>query len=322
MVREAEKAKARILDTPGNLIYPKNNAAVDGFEKGNDCLIETNCHDSAPKCNLNVTYHSSLLDEENMCVGNYIDETTRRKIGNGEYVDFVKLMPRDKLAEDDHRTEMVNRGGMSYWVPVADREMTTISSFIKWEQAFRVFSNIYTSFHPARAGELIQYNHIIHTASQSFSWENVYRYDREFRTHMSRHHLKHSWAVILQQAWSMFLKDRVNGTHSTTPYNSKHGNNQGNGGSARRHIFFDYNRGSCTFGKRCKFDHRCSFCNRYGHSSFNCRKAMKTGTISGGASIHNNLDSNDRWDRYEHNQQQSKNNNRNNNNHGGREKKN
>ena len=211
---------------------------------------------------------------------------------------------------------------MSYWVPVADREMTTISSFIKWEQAFRVSSNIYTSFHPARVGELIQYNHIIHTASQSFSWENVYRYDREFRTHMSRHHLNRSWAVILQQAWSMFLKDRVNGTHSTTPYNSKHGNNQGNGGSARRCICFDYNRGSCTFGKRCKFDHRCSFCNRYGHGSFSCRKAMKTGTISGGASIHNNLDSNDRWDRYEHNQQQSKNNNRNNNNHGGGDKKN
>ena len=84
MVCEAEKAKARILDTPGNLIYPKINAAIDGFEKGNDCLIETNCHNSAPNGNLNVTYHSSLLDEKYMCVGNYIDETTRRKIGNGE----------------------------------------------------------------------------------------------------------------------------------------------------------------------------------------------------------------------------------------------
>ena len=96
-----------------------------------------------------------------------------------EYVDFAKLIPKDKItAEEDHRMEMINKGGMSYWVPVANCETTTISGFGKWEQAFHVFSNIYTSFHPDRAGELIQYNHIIHMALQTFSWENVYRYDR------------------------------------------------------------------------------------------------------------------------------------------------
>ena len=76
---------------------------------------------------------------------------------------------------------MVNKGGLSYWVPVADHETTAISNYGKWEQAFRVFSNIYTSVHTNWAGELIQYHHIIHTASQAYSWENVYRYDKEFR---------------------------------------------------------------------------------------------------------------------------------------------
>ena len=153
--------------------------------------------------------------------------------------------------------EIVNRGGMSYWVPLADRDNVSINSFYKWEQAFRVYSNIYTYYHPERAGELIQYNHVIYTASQTYAWDNVYRYDREFRTHMNRHHLNRGWAVILQQAWSMYLKDRV-------PGNSFSGGSKGNG-SVRRKLCFDYNQGLCTFGKRCKFEHRCSFCNKFGH---------------------------------------------------------
>ena len=297
MIRDAEWARARIIDVPGK----------DQLNIGQD---------SSKLNNLEVTYHSSLLDKGYLLVGNYVDECTRQKVGNGEYVDFAKLMPRDRVADDDNRMEMVNRNGLSYWVPVADFELTAISNFSKWEQAFRVFSNIYTSYHPARAGELIQYNHIIHTASQTYIWDNVYRYDREFRIHMSKHHLNRSWAVILQQAWTMFLKDRLN----YTPNNSKHSNTQqGNGSnssnSARRKICFDFNRVSCSFGKRCKFEHRCSFCNKFGHGLLSCHKAQARG-MTGGSSApvnqfaSNNLDNSDHWNKYE--QQHAKNTNNNN----------
>ena len=57
------------------------------------------------------TYMSTLLDEDYLVVVNYVDEQTRQKIGNGEYIDFAKLMPKDKIGlEDDHCMEMVNRG--------------------------------------------------------------------------------------------------------------------------------------------------------------------------------------------------------------------
>ena len=190
LIRNAELSKTRIYDVKGNVID----------ENGKE---------------LNVVVHSALLDKDYLLVGSYVDEITRQKIGNGEYVDFSKLMPKDKIAgEEDHQMEMVNKGRMSYWLPVADREATTVSSYMKWEQAFRVFSNIYNDFHPHRASELIQYNHIIYTASQSFVWENVYKYDREFRLHIAKHHIHRSWGIILQQAWSMFLKDRVNHYHN------------------------------------------------------------------------------------------------------------
>ena len=238
MIRDTEKSRARIMDAPGNELI-----------------------------------HSSMIDEGYIVVGSHVDDTVKSKIANGEYIDFSKLIPKDRVSiEEDTRMEMINRGGMSYWVPVSERENTSISSFGKWEQAFRVFSNVYTAYHPSKAGKLIQYNHVIHTASQTFLWENVYKYDREFRIHMIKHHLRHSWAVILQQAWLIFLKDKV------TPNNNGHRQNghQGSGGPRRR-LCFDFNSGACSYGKRCKFDHRCSFCNKFGHGSYNCRKAMKAG---------------------------------------------
>ena len=258
---------------------------------------------------INVPWHSALLDEDYLQVGNYVDEITRNKIARGEYVDFAKLMPKDKLtSEDDNHMEMVNKGGMSYWVPMSDRDNINISSYSKWEQAFRVFSNIYNQAFPNRSGELIQYHHTIFTASQTFAWDNVYRYDREFRIHMSRHHTR-KWSVILQQAWSMFLKDKISSN------NFERGVGQsGQGNGPRCKLCFDFNRGNCTFGKKCKFDHRCSFCNKFGHGSFNCRKANANkggGWKQTPSTTSNSVELNDknRWDRYEKERGNANNNN-------------
>ena len=104
--------------------------------------------------------------------------------------------------------ELVNRGGQSFFVPVSEHEVSGITSFNKWEQAFRIFMNIYTQAFPGCSSELLQYNHIIYTTSTTYHWDNVYMYDKEFRVHMS-HFPNRSWAIILQQAWTMYLKDRI-----------------------------------------------------------------------------------------------------------------
>ena len=85
---------------------------------------------------------------------------------------------------------MINKEGYSYWVPMADKG--TINGYTKWDQAFRVFLDIYTGKFPERTSELIQYNYIIQTAARSYSWENVALYDREFRRHIERHPTR-SW---------------------------------------------------------------------------------------------------------------------------------
>ena len=152
--------------------------------------------------------------------------------------------------------EQVNRGGQSFFVP-SNKDQSLISSFGKWEQAFRIFMNVYTKQYPERASELIQYNHIIFTASTSYVWDNVYTYDHEFHMHMGRFPSR-NWAVILQQAWTMYLKDRLR-------YNDS--NRQQSYHKHRKEECKRFNKGKCTAGMGCRFDHRCLECGKFGHGA-------------------------------------------------------
>ena len=130
--------------------------------------------------------HSSIVDDNYMVIGAHLEQSIQEKIVNNEYVDFSKLLVKDKISTKDGRMELVSRGGATYFVPASDKDAScNITGFGRWEQAFRIFSNVYTRAYPWKSLELIQYNHIIYTASLSFSWENVYLYDKEFRMHLS-----------------------------------------------------------------------------------------------------------------------------------------
>ena len=214
---------------------------------------------------------AALMDEDYCVVASHLEDSMIKRIQSFEYVDFSKLLPRDRLARegDNNLVEIVNKDGHTYLAPsTADKNHTAITSFGKWEQAFRVYSDVLTRRYPFKAGELIQYNHLIHTATQSYYWDNVYQYDRDFRTHISRHPTR-SWSVILQQAWTIRLKDRIR--------NDNNNNRQGQGHSGRKsggkEICKRFNRGKCTFGLTCRYDHHCSVpkCGKFGHGAHICR---------------------------------------------------
>ena len=216
------------------------------------------------------------IDQQYELVGSHIDQLTRERIIRGEYVDFGKLLPKDRiLSEEDERLELVLKQGRAFWSPVS--ESITINSYNRWEQAFRIYSDIYTRHNPQRCPELIQYNHIIHYISSTYVWDNVYAYDKEFRMHISRHP-ERSWLVILQQAWSMRLKDRLSGANQLATgsgYDKRTGSN-GNDNKSPKHKSTDackrFNRGYCKFGASCIFEHKCLFCGKFGHTILTCRK--------------------------------------------------
>ena len=261
MIREAENAKVKMMDVPGNEI------PLSIEEQGNE--KESQDFNENQRANLMVDpnnhfVHSAMVDEEFLMVAAHVDEVTRRRIVNGEFVDFARLLPREQVQDfEENRMHMVNRDGQMFWVSAKPNQ--TISSFSRWEQAFKVFSDIYTRSHPNRAVELIQYNHLIQIASASYTWENVYMYDRDFRLHMSRHPQR-SWAIILQQSWSVRLRDRLR-------YENNSDRNFGRNNNKKRDVCWRFNRGKCSYGLNCKYDHRCSNCNKFGHGAHNCRRS-------------------------------------------------
>ena len=254
LIHEAERAKAKIFSPKGNRKF-----SVD---------VEQNISQDLQAI--------VLIDQDYQVVGAHVDESLKQKIIEGQYIDFGKLIPKDKiLSEEDGRMELVIRNGKSFWTPVS--ESVTISNFARWEQAFRVFSNVYTGAHPQKSGDLIQYNHIIHSISLSYLWENVYSYDKEFRLHMSRHPDR-SWAVILQQAWSMKLRDRISKSESADnrSYVSSATPKRFNGDKSPKYSDYckRFNRGKCNLGSGCRFEHRCSYCDKFGHGVLVCRKLV------------------------------------------------
>ena len=212
--------------------------------------------------------HTSMIDEDYMVVGSHVDENTYQKIKRGEYIDFGKLVPKDRiLVEEENRLELVMKGGQTYYVPIAD--VTDINSFSKWEKAFRVYSNIYSHFYPQRSAELIEYNHVIHTISMSYTWEAVYMYDKDFHIHMAKHPGR-NWGIILQQAWALRFRDRPNYSNPPKAQHGSKGNSHNGNFKGMDEPCRHYNKGRCPFGSGCRYDHRCSYCFKFGHSVLNC----------------------------------------------------
>ena len=241
IVRDVEMARARMFEVPGKIGTTEN-------------------------------LNTSQIDEDYQMIDSHVDEVLKRKIQAMEYVELGKLIPKNRFLHNDdsqhQRLEIVNKNGMSFLAPASDNSIV-INSYGKWEQAFRIFSNILTTKFPGKSTELLQYNHTIHSASTTYAGDNVYAYNKEFRCHIARHPYR-SWAIILQQAWTMLLKDRVvRGEYSSSQQRA--GGTYGGSGKWKE-ICKRFNKGCCTYGLSCKYDHRCSVpkCGKFGHGAHIC----------------------------------------------------
>ena len=110
MIKQVEKAKASMMDTSGESFHWMGK----GGKKVSTC---------------NDLFHAVIADEDYALVGSHVDEITCNKIANSLYVDFGKLIPKDKLRlEEYQRLEIVNRNGQTFFQPMTERDTTNITN--------------------------------------------------------------------------------------------------------------------------------------------------------------------------------------------------
>lgn len=116
IIREAVGERGWLFHMPGNCSRPLH--LLDMQNNINDCP------DSK----------SSIVAENYMVIGGHVDMSMRQKIINHKYIEFAHLVPKGKSSalEEDHRMELINRGGATFFVPVHDCETSGITKFNKW----------------------------------------------------------------------------------------------------------------------------------------------------------------------------------------------
>ena len=68
--------------------------------------------------------------------------------------------------------------------------------------------------------------------------------------------------------WNTLLCDHLPKNSSA----SGNGNGKNKIKNKAKEVCWKFNKGRCTYGTACKFDHRCTLCNRYGHGLNNCQR--------------------------------------------------
>ena len=197
---EAERHKARVQQPNRGRFLDDNNSLPIKFNNPLEAKHDTEV--------LRQMRYLDQDDDEFFHTTCHIDEVTREKIEKGGYLELDKLLQKKVFQgpKEESRMQLVNRDGVSYFVPSIDKD-TKIDSIKKWEQAFRVYTTIYCKANPTRAGEILQYTDIIHRAAAIFNWDNVAKYDYVFRQLMATNPHR-SWAKVYTQMWNLTLMNQ------------------------------------------------------------------------------------------------------------------
>ena len=166
------------------------------------------------------------------------------------------------------------KGGDTFLAPV-DREKK-VNGIRKWDQTFRIYTTIYCKANPGRAGEILQYVDIIHTAN-AFVWDNVASYDYTFRQLME-FNPKRSWALTYNQMLNLCMVEPL--TKSNANFNNFRKYQNGGGkfksenaaGRSNYDHCWAFQNGHCKFGSDCRYDNRCSYCDSTRHGRKRCPK--------------------------------------------------
>lgn len=239
-----------------------------------------------------------IYDAQARNLGSHVDQATELWIMRGEFIELHTLLPKRSYHRFRDKkpgyTFSLEEGRPSF---VQEDDSKELNSFAKWEEAFEIYASIYIRAHPSRANELSEYKYDIRDAASTYIWENVFDYDIEFRLHMAKHPDR-DWAARLTDKYTKFMKNHIRFECNSNNYGGRQGSqtfvpstpnsrNPKGQENCRR-----YNKGRCTWGKDCRYAHRCDICGKRGHGAVICRNAEKAKRNYGSDTVKAEIQSN------------------------------
>jgi hypothetical protein len=205
-------------------------------------------------------------------LGEQLTQAIISKIVNSEFVEFASLLDKIDNGYDQGCSEgmslSVSQGGQVVWVENT-KNKRTVTSIHAWTDAFLVFSAVYLEAHPGRTQELFKYAKLIRTAAaKSEGWRT---YDTQFRMRQQRQPHR-SWGIIDGELWTIYVMTPVQrGAQPSSFRAASQGKNQ-SGGGRRAPLCYAFNGVTSCSRNTCKFDHRCSQCQGFGHGAHSCKQ--------------------------------------------------
>ena len=137
IIKQIEASRVQTYHTPGNHLSPLSQVPVvlPLTGENNDMPQQLFNYNVSPPGAI-TTSASTAIDDNYIIMGGHLDQAIQDKIKKGEYVDFARLLPQDRVVQDDHRMELINKGGQTYFVSIIDRDSAGVIKFHKMGTSF------------------------------------------------------------------------------------------------------------------------------------------------------------------------------------------
>ena len=154
------------------------------------------------------------------------------------------------------------------------------------------FQGLCCSLHPSKSGKGIRNLAVYlchpYCCCNANPWDNVYYYDINFRELMASKPWR-NWGKTYTQGWNMAFNNNPvymgqhhnNFSNNSQPsHGSKFGEGSNSGKSWKDDCCWRFNKNRCK-KQNCDYDHRCTFCAKWNHGHFNCRKRLNKARTGG-----------------------------------------
>lgn len=202
----------------------------------------------------------------------HVSQSLKKRIWVGEYVDLAYLIETNPVPEDDKSYEFACTSNSTNKLSLTTaKPKAKVDTYTAWNKAFRVLTEIVALCDPSQCLPMVQYAAELNDNIGKFTFPVTYQYDMKFRL---KKQLKPNtpWNVIDNHLWAKCF--------SGANREPIHNNYQMNNNFRSQRTCDDFNFRTCN-RQKCRFQHKCSKCNRPGHTQRQCHSYNPSNIVSG-----------------------------------------